>query len=66
MDLVSWIVVGGIFVLAIVATVLWKRSGRGSALDRRMGGDVQDGVRSARADTARTRDTDGSGISGPI
>ncbi|MGW4930915.1 hypothetical protein ACWEOH_17395 [Agromyces sp. NPDC004153] len=66
MDLVSWIVVGGIIVLAVVAVVLWKRFGRGSALDRRMGGDVDQNVRSARAETALRRDTDGHNTAGPI
>ncbi|TYL50579.1 hypothetical protein [Agromyces mariniharenae] len=66
MDPVSWIVVGGVIVLAIVAVVLWKRFGRGSALDRRMGGDVDQGVHDARRETARTRDMDGPNAGGPI
>lgn len=59
MDPVSWIVVGGVIVLAAVGAILWNRFGRGSKLDNRMGGQVAKGVDEAREETDLTRAKDG-------
>jgi hypothetical protein len=66
MDLVSWIVTGSVIVLGAVGVVVWNRFGRGSALDRRMGGGVAKGVDDARADTDITRAKDGRETGGKI
>ena len=66
MDLVSWIVIGSVIVLAAIGVVLWYRFGRGSALDRRMGGEVARGVDDARAETDVTRAKDGRETGGKV
>jgi len=66
MDLVSWIVIGSVIVLAAIGVVLWYRFGRGSALDRRMGGEVAKGVDDARAETDVTRAKDGRETGGKV
>ena len=66
MDLVSWIVIGSLIVLAAIGVVLWNRFGRGSALDRRMGGEVAKGVDDARAETDVTRAKDGRETGGKV
>ena len=66
MDLVSWIVIGSVIVLAAIGVVLWYRFGRGSALDRRMGGEVAQGVDDARAATDVTRAKDGRETGGKV
>ena len=66
MDLVSWIVIGSVILLAAIGVVLWYRFGRGSALDRRMGGEVARGVDDARAETDVTRAKDGRETGGKV
>ena len=66
MDLVSWIVIGSLIALAAIVVVLWNRFGRGSALDRRMGGEVAKGVDDARAETDVTRAKDGRETGGKV
>ena len=66
MDLVSWIVIGSVIVLAAIGVVLWYRFGRGSALDRRMGGEGAKGVYDARAETDVTRAKDGRETGGKV
>jgi hypothetical protein len=63
---VSWIVIGSAIVLAAIGVVLWYRFGRGGALDRRMGGEVAQGVDDARAETDVTRAKDGRETGGKI
>ena len=64
MDLVTWIVIGSVIVLAAVGMVVWNRFGRGSALDKRIGGDVAKGVDDARPATDLTRAKDGPHTAG--
>lgn len=64
MDPVTWIVIASVIVLAAVGVVLWNLFGRGSRLDDRMGRGVEQGVRDAQAETARTRYLDGNDTHG--
>ena len=52
--------------MGAVGLVLWNRFGRGSVLDKRMGGDVAKGVDDARAETDLTRAKDGRETGGKV
>ena len=63
MDPVTWIVIGGVIVLAAVAVGLWNRFGsRGSQVDR-LDPEAARSVRDAQANAERERGM-GGGMSG--